>query len=383
MTVRSPLRASADIVSGGISPALARDWQALFQGGEFEPSTSLEWSAALMAHHPGRRDRVTLVHLRDDERTLGVIPLLGRSLRVLGQSVRLLTPVSELNNTHSDLLVRHREPGVLEAFVDLLFGSDLQWDCFRLTKLLEDAALRAPLEAVLRARGAVVHVRDGLPAYVLDLPPTVGDYLAARSAKFRSALKRIAKRVEAAGQPRVTVVRDAATFDAAYADLLAIERASWKEAHGTSISAVTRQTGFYRDMSRGALEAGRLHLQFLHIGGVPVAYDLGYLHAGCYSYLKTSYRADARALSPASYLRAHLVASLIEAGVRRLDFPGEPYEWERQWTEAVRWHKVLSVYRGPRGRVLATVDRLRHASEAPRQVRHLDPRAPGGAAGAG
>ena len=43
-------------------------------------------------------------------------------------------------------------------------------------------------------------------------------------------------------------------------------------------------------------------------------------------------------------LRAKLVENLTETGVREVDFTGEPYEWQRRWTEDSRGHKSLIIY---------------------------------------
>ena len=367
----------AEAIDGGQDLTVFRDqWNRLSCDGVQEPSTSLEWTNALLRNHIRADDRLVLIRLRSGIHTVGLIPLIRRTTRVLGQPIALLTPLSELYNTHSGLLLREPHPPALGAFLDAVFSLDVNWDCFRMSKLLDDSPLQGTFEAWLRTHGKLYLVRDGLPAYVLDLPTTFDEYLMARSSKFRNFLKRLDRRINAAGVPRITLVSDSSTLESAYGALLSIEAGSWKEAHGTAITAVTRQTGFYRDLCAAALDSGRLHLQVLELNDVPVAYNLGYLRDGCYSYLKTSYRADARALSPATYLRAKLIESLIAAGVRRLDFPGEPYEWEQQWTDCVRWHKVLTIYRGTaRSRILAVLDRIRHKTRSARQVHHVDPRA--------
>ena len=164
-------------------------------------------------------------------------------------------------------------------------------------------------------------------------------------------------------------------FDAAFGALLQIEQGSWKQSFGSSITAVARQSGFYRDFASAAFGRGALHLQWLTINAKPVAYNLGYMTQGGYHYLKTSYDHAYRPVSPATVLRARLVEGLIERGVDRLDFPGEPYEWESQWTDTVRRRTVLSVYPPTvRGRLLAVVDRVRHRPSANRDVTHVDPR---------
>ena len=50
------------------------------------------------------------------------------------------------------------------------------------------------------------------------------------------------------------------------------------------------QEGFYRDLVETAQQAGTLHLTFLRLAGVPIAYNLGLFSGGSHFYLKTSYR---------------------------------------------------------------------------------------------
>jgi CelD/BcsL family acetyltransferase involved in cellulose biosynthesis len=75
-----------------------------------------------------------------------------------------------------------------------------------------------------------------------------------------------------------------------------------------------------------------------------VAYNLGLIENGTYYYLKTSYDQAERPYSPATFLRAKLVEELIGRGVKYVDFPAEPYEWERQWTDEVRWHRSVTLF---------------------------------------
>ena len=208
---------------------------------------------------------------------------------------------------------------------------------------------------------------------MLPLPPAYGEYLQGRSAKFRNHLRRVEKKLATSGSIEVKQVTGETDLDDALRALLEVERASWKHEHGSSIAAVERQALFYADFAREALGAGRLHLQWMTLDGRPIAYNLGFLHGAAYHYLKTSYAAALRPLSPATVLRARLIEDLIGLGVTVFDFPGEPYSWEAQWTEHLRWRQTLSLYRSTIvGHLLALSARLRRP--VPRTVEHLDPR---------
>src|SRR6185436_7683704 len=233
----------------------------------------------------------------------------------------------------------------------------------------------AMLQRALTRRKGGYAVREGLAAYVLDLPKTYEAYLAARSAKFRNHLKRTERKLAGSGRIEVHELSDPAAFDAAYDAVLQVERASWKHSFGSAITAVAHQSAFYRDLGRAALGAGRLHLQWMTLDSRPIAYNFGYLTRAGYHYLKTSYDHELRPLGPATVLRARLIESLIARGVPRLDFPGEPYEWESQWTDSVRRRVVFTMYpRTLRGKVLGLIDRLRHRESPATGVAHVDPR---------
>jgi hypothetical protein len=109
---------------------------------------------------------------------------------------------------------------------------------------------------------------------------------------------------------------------------------------------------------------------------VPVAHNYGYVAGGTYSYLKTSCDERVKSLGVATYLRARLVEELITRGISRLDFPAEPYEWERHWTSEMRWHKTLVVFNSTLvGRTLYALSCLRGSgTSSPGPVVHRDPR---------
>ncbi len=356
-------------------PRLRTAWETLFMRFGREPSTSYEWTAALVRHHINENDQAYLVQLTRNGDLVGVVPLVVRAYGLLGRPFRILRPLSEDSNTHSDLLLDTDDPEVLEALVSALLKLPVRWDCFRMARLLESDPRVESLGRQLANKGCATRLRPGLPAYVLALPDKFEDFLTQRSAKFRNHLRRTQRKLLAKGRVAVHRTTDQASFVEGFDALLRVERASWKHQHGSAITAVRHQSGFYRDLAEGALAAGRLHLQWLTLDGEAIAYNLGYLTTRGYHYLKTSFDDAYRQLGPSTVLRAALLEDLIAEGVRNFDFPGEPYEWETQWTDTLRWRVVFSAYgQTLRGRLLAAADRLRRRTTGERRVQHVDPR---------
>ncbi len=351
-------------------------WRELFAETACEPSTSFEWTAAMLQHHLEPEDRFLLFLLARGGKAIGLVPLVSRPTHVLGQRLSILSPISERYNTHGGILGRGLDAAVIEVLIAEIKRQEVHWDIFRMSKLVEGTAVPNLLQSGAKACGLDCDIRYTMPAYFLELPVTFEAYLSSRSPKFRQDVKRATRKVQSAGQIDVTILRDEHDFDEAYEAMLAVERASWKQAHGTAITAVPRQTGFYRTMGRSAAAAGRLDIRVLTLNGTPIAHNLGYIHNGCYYYLKTSYDERRQALSPAMFLRAHLVESLIDRGVRFMDFHGEPYEWERRWTDTYRWHTSLTIYNNTlKGHAVRLMNRLRRDSGKRPEVKHCDPTA--------
>jgi CelD/BcsL family acetyltransferase involved in cellulose biosynthesis len=340
--------------------AFAGEWERLFEATRREPTTSLEWTRALVHNYVRPDDRAFVVRLERGGQAVGFVPLLARTIRVLRQRYVRLTPISEIFNTHSDLLLLDAGAQAIDVLLDALRRLDVRWDCFRMSRLLQENPIGSQLTERARAGRWICETRQSRPAYHLPLPATFDEYFAARSAKFRNHARRVEKKLRAAGALRVVEITDRAAFEASYDALLQIERASWKESRGISIPAVSHRTAFYREWAPAAAAAGRLHVQLLMLDGEPIAHNIGYVTRGCYYYLKTSYAAARRPLGPATFLRLRLIERLIARGITRIDMPGNPYDWERQWTDVMRPQVIVSMYpRTVRGRVLAWLDRRR------------------------
>jgi CelD/BcsL family acetyltransferase involved in cellulose biosynthesis len=357
--VRATFTASLDHLA-----ALADEWEQVYAAGDNEPTNALEWTRAVLRHRGQAHRHVGVVRVHRLDLPVGFVPLVARTSHVLRLPCTILRPACELKSTHSDLLLAERSPSVVAAVLDAVAQIE-GWDCFRLAKVLTANPVGALLADAAAARGWTVKVSFSRAAYYLQLPGSFADYFAARSAKFRNHARRMEKKLLAAGRVEVRECTTPQDFDAGFDALLEVERASWKDRHGTSMAVLPSEAALYREWGRDAARTCLVHLQILMLDDVPIAHNLGMLERGAYYYLKTSYAAAHRPVSPATFLRLRLIERLIERGCTLMDFPGTPYLWERQWTDTYRWQRVISIYRNTlRGRLHAALDRWAHHTES-------------------
>ncbi|MFN2309396.1 MAG: GNAT family N-acetyltransferase [Gammaproteobacteria bacterium] len=320
------------------------DWERLFSSGRYEPSTSYEWTAALLRSHRREGRRVHLLILKEQGEIVGLVPLVADTDHLFGLPLITVRPLSELYDTHSDFLIQGDADAGIAAVLDALDANSIRWDVFRVSRLVEHLPITEAFERLTAARDRPRRIQYTPPSFYLELPASMHAYLAQRSGKFRNHLKRTEKKLLAQGEVEFGCVAGDTDIEQAYQDILHVESNSWKHAHGTAISTVAHQSVFYKELCLAAARTNRLHLSFLRLNGEPVAYNLGYFHDHRYAYLKTSYHEAYRDLGIATYSRAQLIGQVIGQGGRYFDFPGEPYEWEQQWTKALRWHRSITLF---------------------------------------
>jgi len=319
-------------------------WNKLFESGEYEVSTSFEWTQALLKTHLKENDLFVLMVLRKSEEIFGILPLILRETKKYGQSIRNLFPISEYYNTHSDILLKYPSGESTQEIINSLFNLKYKWDIFRIGRFVETNPIIECIETNLKNNSIRYKIKKEEPSFIIRLDDSYNVYLKKRSGKFRNYLKRMQKKLSALGCVKIVRIEDFDSMLDAYEQLLYVERKSWKHNHGTAISNIKKQEAFYRKLCEGEFKTRRLHLLFLYLNDLPVAYNLGLIKNNNYLYLKTSFVEEFKKASPATVLRADLIEELISIGIEHFDFPGEPYEWEQQWANDIQWHKSIIIY---------------------------------------
>lgn len=362
--------------------ALRADWERLFAAGHSEPSTSLEWSDALLRSHLRESDLVFVVVLREAGSVVSLVPAIVRREPIAGPfDVAVLSFLSELHNTHSDILRSADRPEVVAALFGALTSLPCRWDVFSVRRLLESSPLTRHMTEIASRLPLPGRIRREQPSFILGLGAGYDAFLRARSGKFRNYLKRKTRQLTALGQVEVRRAGREISLEDAYRDLLEVDARSWKQANGSAIPARPEQRAFYRLLGEGALRHDRLHLTLMYLDGRPIAFNYGLTLRDTYYYIKTSFDEEFRRVSPATVLRAQLIQSLVEDGIRVLDFPAEPYQWEEQWTDQMRWHRSILLFnRTPRGLLCRAIVALRDTFRrgvADDRVRYVDARQAG------
>ncbi len=196
----------------------------------------------------------------------------------------------------------------------------------------------------------LVEVMDGLGARsevlthsrVIEQPPYLAlsdspdAFEATLSAKRRSGLRRLRRRLAERGDVSVEVADGRDRLEELLGEGFAVEASGWKGQRGTAIVSQESTRRFYSAIARWAAPRGWLRLGFLRLDRRVIAFDLALELDDAHYLLKTGYEEALRSFAPGVLLRHEMILRAIENGCTSYEFLGDDVPWKREWTHTLR-----------------------------------------------
>ncbi|MFH2072014.1 MAG: GNAT family N-acetyltransferase [Actinomycetota bacterium] len=298
-----------------------------------------------------------------DGRVVGIAPFSVAERRMGPVSVGALRMAGSgrAASDHLDLIIRHGHPHVAG---ELWRATTLRrtWDLLDLDGLRPGSHLSRVL---LRRKGDRDAYVTTNPCPVLELPETWDEYQASLGRNLRQNLRRYARRLDdEAGAPVVErmVVSEAGVVDTV--EEMARFHQQIRTARGDAGSfADPRMIDFHRAAALRFLDAGRLRLHRLDVGGSLVAAISCFRHGETVSFYTTGYDPAFGGYGPGRRIMAVAIRSAIEEGARRFDFLRGDEAYKQAWGAVDSFDNRIRMPAGSRGAIItqaaAVVRRVR------------------------
>jgi CelD/BcsL family acetyltransferase involved in cellulose biosynthesis len=296
------------------------------------------WLAAwLDAFAPAAEPLVLVARARSGE-AAGMAVFLAERRRGL---VRLVAPANDHSCRFEWALGPDASGAVAALWAHL--RDRLRWDALLLRDLPRDGPTSSLLEPLARADGHLTGRWESMRSPWIALGGAPAEERT--SAKFRSNLRRRARKLQEAGAVSLRLAERPEEVDAALAEFLALEASGWKGERGTAIALDRTLVAFYARLARDAARRGALAMRVLAVDGRAVAVHLGIVHRGVYYLPKTAYDEALGSASPGQLLQREVLAECEARGLSRFEFLGPDMDWKRDWAPAHAPHDWLYVYR--------------------------------------
>lgn len=280
---------------------------------------------------------------------VGVAPLVIRRRRI-GRVPLTCVEFAAHEAYAGEFLVEDDRLDTLARFLDSLVRT-VRFDLICLNDLDFTADRFAPLRAAAARHRLGIEMTDH-PNAIVDLSEGYERYFRARSSHFRAGVRRHARRIADAGQPKVEGVlldRGLDRLEDTISRMIAINEASYK-LNGQRLADCHR--AFLSELARRFGPRGMLSLPILSIGGRDAAFVLGLVERGCFYDITLAYDEAFAHLSPGTHLTQELLRDLALAGVHTFVSHGA-HEYKQHWASAFVPSKRLFMF-APRPRAAAT-----------------------------
>ena len=313
--------------------ALKEAWNAIVRQNArtidgLDVTATFDWTSALCDNFLPDQPQKVIV-LQDGGDIVGVLPFFERKTKATGFVTREISPIVELYGRRGGFVVKDNSPSYLEKMFEFLYELK-DWDTLTFT-IVDGGAFANAFEQMVQSRGYVVDILSKSYSPCVSLTQDWDSYFSQLDPKFRYNFKNREKKLKQLGSIKFKIYETKEVSTEFIDAMLQIERRSWKEKAGTSITTNLYQERFYKLFTPRAVENGWFLGLLLTVNDVPIAHTYGIVFENIFYNLKISYDESYKAISPGHLITGFTIRELYRRGVAIYDFHGNPEWYKMKW----------------------------------------------------
>ena len=309
---------------------------------QFDVTATYEWAMTLWDTHLGRKNEQILV-LEESGQMKGVIPLYRREKRLRSILCRQISPLYDLYSQRCGFILDDPSEETFPLVMNYLLQKVPGWDVFEFT-LVDGSRSDTHFKRFVEREKLRYELVGSEKSPYMQLSPSWSSFSERLTSKFRSNLRSYEKKLRAVGDLKYKSCHRLDEVEEFLGAMLAIERDSWKETAGTSITGNPIQEAFYNQFTRVASEQGWFSGHLLWLGEEPIAYINGFTFNGCFSSMKTSYKAKYQKMGTGHLIRMFALQQLHAEGVKTHDFTGLCEDHKLAWADSSYTRSSYRIY---------------------------------------
>ncbi|MGH6636434.1 MAG: GNAT family N-acetyltransferase [Gammaproteobacteria bacterium] len=322
-----------------INPYLVACWEGLMLETEANISMHPNWVAAI-ANAKGVSDHIEVFLCWDNARLVAAIPYYTREVKQYGLPLRAIDLAGNLVCYHHEILARQDRATIVKA----LLSKHEDWDIFCMGNVLSQGATEMALRELREDIGSALVTRSGESSPYISIQKGWDAFLAEKSGNFRSQLKRKEKKLRQLGELKAIWFTSEEQVPQLLADILVVEKNSWKEGLGMAISNNQAEQQYYQRLLPFLAQRDWLYANVLRLNGDPVAYSLCYAFNRRVGQLKTSFDHRLREFSPGIVANKVTIQKAFDIQATEFDFLGDVMRHKIEWADEIREHRDFYLF---------------------------------------
>lgn len=325
---------------------LKADWEQLLS--DFPAATTfstLDWLIPWWRSFGSGQQMKVIAFFDAAPRRLVALAPLSITTRVVagGLKLKLLRFMGD-GSGDSDNLDLPVLPGYESVFVrgllDLLAGTDIEWDLCELNTIPSNSPAAAVLLTQIRQRGYSNFVSQR-PQLVIHFPADWETYAAQLTSENRNNLERYTRRLHRRYEVQFSKCRNEADLKRWLDDLFCLHQKRWQLRGESGTFASAERRNFYYDLSRALLQHNNLELWLLTLNGKTAAAQFCFRHRDTVFLLQEGFDPEHAADRVGFILRGHVLKELIAAGVRHYDFLFGQSPGKARWAPKLQYYQDI------------------------------------------
>lgn len=316
-------------------------WQLLLpQTREASFFQTLDWLECYWRHF-GQEQRLRLLLVFAGNSPIGIVPLAIRTERSRVGPCRVLTyPLHDWSTRFGP--IGHSPSASLIAALQHVRDSRRDWDVIDLRWIDRDAVDHGRTPLAMQQAGFANQERVWKRTACVDLSAGWESYLATRSGKLRSELRRLERRLCDRGELRFERFRPEGSANGGddprwdlYKECLTLANRSW-QGGSTSGTTLTHASvaSFFRESHQVAVRSGAVDIGLLRVDERPIAFAYNYHREGRIIGLRTGFDPEFARFGVGTVLWGRMFEDSCQRGDQHIDLGPDSPQVKKRWATA-------------------------------------------------
>ena len=317
-----------------------------------------EWTKTLADIHLKDKEHGVII-CKKNNTISAIFPYYIMDLRKFGIKHRTIHHIQELYLTRSGLVLKDNDVNNFEHVIDSLKSKTIIWDRL-IFNIIENKKNEESLRNLLTQHNLDYTIKEFSESPYVAPPSSFNKTLEKLDKKFRYNITSRIKKLEKEGPIKCKIYSSPEESEEFLEKAYQIERSSWKETAGTSITTNDYQQRFYDSFTKLGAENNWLRGIIISVNDEPIAYRYGLLFNNVFESLKISYVDKRKKYGPGNILMLETLKFLAQNNITHLDLSGSVEPAKMKWTKHTYTQKRVTIFnRNVKGRILYLAEKTR------------------------
>jgi len=303
-----------------------------------------DWIDACIRHFFDE-EKLLILNAYDNDRLMGIAPLMIRSHRYFGLPVKSVCFIGTGVSDRMDLIVDGERERIVDAVMGYLMDIRKEWDFIDLEEIPEGSGTFRAMEGYL-AKNRIANIPGpSKKSFYIPMDSTKENVCTEFSRKFRKKLRKIENKWHGLNLNFERYTGSRIDEDRIFPELNSIEGRSWKGDERSGIFSKPASMEFHREIFSIFSKGGFLDLSVLNLDSRPIAYIYNYLYGKrSYNY-SIAYDKKYSSLSPGTLLMLWALADSSSKDIAEFDFARGEGNWKSRFAREFRIHNRVRVFK--------------------------------------